>query len=206
MLSKSRGEGKKKKNCRNLRIRGITNPWFPVQTRSSVLILVSFWDPSILPCLVNHWLAFTLLHASIFNIPFIFTSMWSKKGVEKERSKKRNLVLYHLLLSQFEFWGHSLLPHKENRTIRKGLHSLLTSLANCHACIFIMHRLSICLSGQESVCQCRRPGFHPWVGKIPWRTKGQPSPVFLPREPHGQRRLAGYSPWGSEKCQTWLND
>ena len=185
MLSKSRGG--KKKNCRNLRIRGITNPLFPVQTGSSVLILVSFWDPSILPCLVDHWLAFTLLHASIFNIPW-------------------NLLLSHLLLPQFEFWGHSLLPHKENRTIRKGLHLLLTSLANCHACIFIMHRLSMCLSGKESVCQCRRPGFNPWVGKIPWRSKGQPSPVFLPREPHGQKRLAGYSPWGSEKSQTWLSN
>ena len=34
------------------------------------------------------------------------------------------------------------------------------------------------LSGQESTCQCR-PGFNPWVGKIPWRRKWQPSPVFL---------------------------
>ena len=23
--------------------------------------------------------------------------------------------------------------------------------------------------GKESACQCRRPGFDPWVGKIPWR-------------------------------------
>ena len=33
-------------------------------------------------------------------------------------------------------------------------------------------------SGQESACQCRRPkrcGFHPWVGKIPWRRKQQPA-------------------------------
>ena len=38
-------------------------------------------------------------------------------------------------------------------------------------------------SGKEPTCQCRRlkrPGFHPWVGKIPWRKKWQPSPVFLP--------------------------
>jgi len=37
----------------------------------------------------------------------------------------------------------------------------------------------------------RRYEFDPWVGKIPWRRKWQPSPVFLPREPHGLRSLAG---------------
>ena len=35
---------------------------------------------------------------------------------------------------------------------------------------------------------------HPWVGKIPWRRAWQPTPVFLPGECHGQRRLAGYGP------------
>ena len=35
-------------------------------------------------------------------------------------------------------------------------------------------------------------GFDPWVGKIPWRGKWQPTPVFLPGEPHGQRNLVGY--------------
>ena len=38
----------------------------------------------------------------------------------------------------------------------------------------------------------------PWVGKIPWRRKWQPTPVFLPRKFHEQRSLAGYSPWGSK--------
>ena len=45
--------------------------------------------------------------------------------------------------------------------------------------------------------QCRRrrkPRFDPWVGKIPWRWEWQPTPLFLPRESHGQRSLAGYSP------------
>ena len=37
-------------------------------------------------------------------------------------------------------------------------------------------------SAKECVCQCRRSkrhGFDPWVGKIHWRKKGQPTPVFL---------------------------
>ena len=37
-------------------------------------------------------------------------------------------------------------------------------------------------------------GSDPWVRKIPWRRKWQPTPVFLPRNSHGQRSLVGYSP------------
>ena len=39
---------------------------------------------------------------------------------------------------------------------------------------------------------------NPWVGKIPWRRKWQPTPIFLPGESHGQRSLVGYSPWGMQ--------
>ena len=41
-----------------------------------------------------------------------------------------------------------------------------------------------------------RPRFNPRVGKIPWRRAWQPTPVFLPREFHGQENLMGYSLWG----------
>ena len=47
-------------------------------------------------------------------------------------------------------------------------------------------------SSKESTCQCRRckrHRFDPWVGKIPWRRKWQPTPVFLPGKFHGQRRV-----------------
>ena len=40
------------------------------------------------------------------------------------------------------------------------------------------------------------------MGKIPWRRKWQPTPVFLPGEFHGQRSLAGYSPWGHKELDT----
>ena len=42
----------------------------------------------------------------------------------------------------------------------------------------------------------------PWVGKIPWRGKWQPTPGFLPGESHGQRSLVGYSPWGRTESDT----
>ena len=48
-------------------------------------------------------------------------------------------------------------------------------------------------------------GFSPWSRKIPWRSKWQPTPVFLPGKFHGQTGLAGYSPGGC-KSQTQLND
>ena len=53
------------------------------------------------------------------------------------------------------------------------------------------------------VClQCKRPRFDPWVGKIPWRRKWQPIPVFLLGKSHGRRSLAGYSPWGHKESDT----
>ena len=52
------------------------------------------------------------------------------------------------------------------------------------------------LSGKESACQFRRHGFNPWVRKIPWRKKQQPTVVFLLGKSCGQRILMGFSPWG----------
>ena len=53
---------------------------------------------------------------------------------------------------------------------------------------------------KESACQCRRHRFDPWIGKIPWRRKWQPTPVFLPGKSNGQRSLAGYyGPWGHKR-------
>ena len=52
-------------------------------------------------------------------------------------------------------------------------------------------------SGKEPPCQCRRckrHGFDPWVGKIPWGRAWQPTPVFLSGESHEQRSLVGYNP------------
>ena len=54
-------------------------------------------------------------------------------------------------------------------------------------------------NGKEAAYQCKREkrdSFDPWVEEIPWRRKWQLTPVFLPRESHGERSLEGYSPWG----------
>ena len=66
-------------------------------------------------------------------------------------------------------------------------------------------------SGKELVCQCRRCkrwGFNPWVGKIPWRRAWQPTPVFLPGEFHGKKN-SGRGAWQATvhkdaNSWTWL--
>ena len=55
------------------------------------------------------------------------------------------------------------------------------------------------LSGKKSTYQCRKYGLDPWVGKIPWKRKCQPTPVFLLGKSHGQRSLVGCSPWVSKQ-------
>ena len=47
----------------------------------------------------------------------------------------------------------------------------------------------------------------PWVRKIPWRRKWEPTPVFLTGKSHEERSLAGYRPWGHKQLDTveWLN-
>ena len=60
-------------------------------------------------------------------------------------------------------------------------------------------------SYKESAGWCRRYrryGFGLLVGKISWRRKWQPTPVFLPGKLHGQRNLAGYSPQGCKESDT----
>ena len=57
----------------------------------------------------------------------------------------------------------------------------------------------------KNPCQCsrhRRWEFDLWVGKIPWRKKWQPTPVFLPGKSPGQRSLTGYCPRSSNESDT----
>ena len=73
---------------------------------------------------------------------------------------------------------------------------------------FIPHRASLVAQMVKRLLAMQeRPGFDPWVGKIPWRRKWQPTQVLLPRKFHGWRSLVGYSPWGHKQSDTteWLH-
>ena len=52
----------------------------------------------------------------------------------------------------------------------------------------------------------KRHRFDPWLGKIPWSRKWQPTLVLLTRESHGCRSLVGYNPWGHKELDMaeWL--
>ena len=68
-------------------------------------------------------------------------------------------------------------------------------------------RLPCWLRWQRIYLQCRRPQLSPWVEKIPWPRKWQPTPVFSPGEFHGWRAgRATYRPWGCKELGTteWL--
>ena len=63
-------------------------------------------------------------------------------------------------------------------------------------------------NGKASTCQCRRLKrfeFDTWDGKVPWRRKWQPTPVFLPGKSHGQKSLVGYSPQGGKELSTTVH-
>ena len=77
----------------------------------------------------------------------------------------------------------------------------------------ITYPLNTSLAVLGKPLQCRRPGFDPCVGKIPWRrTCGNLfqysfhfslfPPVFSPGKFHGERTLMGYSPWGCKESDT----
>ena len=59
------------------------------------------------------------------------------------------------------------------------------------------------LSGKESAYNAGDTGLDPWVRKIPWRRKWQPTPVFLPgtRIPWTEKP-GGLQSMGSQKSWT----
>ena len=70
-----------------------------------------------------------------------------------------------------------------------------------------VRRLYWCLRSKEfpynivDRLKCRRHMFHPWVRKRSCRAKWQSTPVLLPRKSHGQKSLAGYSPWDRKRVK-----
>ena len=54
-----------------------------------------------------------------------------------------------------------------------------------------------CIIWKRICLQCGRPRFNPWVGKIPWRRKWQPTPVLLPGKSHGLQPASFLWPWNS---------
>ena len=100
----------------------------------------------------------------------------------------------------------------------RGLHTLCYLLLGGHSPkeqtdVFLPSLYTfICLTGlprwfqqsssKESACNAEDPGLIPGLERSPCMRKWQPTPIFLPRRSHGQRSLAGYSPWGHKELPT----
>ena len=97
-------------------------------------------------------------------------------------------ILYHLNHQG----GPRLLDSRKLLSLKGFKKSYLISSAS-----LVAQTVSVCL-------QCGRPGLDPWVGKIPWRRKWQPTPVLLPGKFCGLRNLVGYSPWGHRVGPDWV--
>ena len=134
-----------------------------------------------------------------FKIFFLLPRCYSgKEKVKVSCSIMSNCLRPHALSTEFsrqEYW--SGLPFPRGSSWPRDI-----TWVSCVANRFLPSELpgnpKWC-SGKEPACQFRRykrHRFDPWAGKIFWRRKWQPCPVFFPGKFHGQRRLDGYSLWG----------
>ena len=83
------------------------------------------------------------------------------------------------------------------KKMTENIHAKMSTAYISDGCNYYLPiSLSRWLSWQRICMQCRRPGFDPWVGKIPWKTERLPTPEFWPGEFHGL-----YSPWGRKETQ-----
>ena len=167
-------------------------------------------------------------HASVFTVFKIICSQCIKHG-----SSSESVVWVFQILPQYNFSGKDKCGRwdkKENKILPwlqwpendcPITHvTLLWNLGGCHPGNFmtvaalwiqcwgycILCWASPKLSSRRIHLWCRRHRFNPWVWKIPWRRKWQPTPVILPIKSHGQRNLAGCSPWGHKRAgHNWPN-
>ena len=115
-------------------------------------------------------------------------------------------ILLHLIF-QFlkQIW------YKQNEIYWNTLYCFKTKVYTLILCVYIY--LYILSHGlwwlrPQSVClQCGRHWFDPWVRKILWRRKCQPTPVLLPGKSRGWRSVVGYSSWGRKESDMteWLH-
>ena len=108
--------------------------------------------------------------------------LWVEVGMEGQLALKVSKFFIQCLF--FICWYHS-------------------SSSYSHICLSIYHLSGLLrwFSGKEFTCQCRRHRrckFNLWVGKIPWKRKWQPTPVFLPRK---SEKPGGLQPMGSQRIR-----
>ena len=139
---------------------------------------------------------------------------WSTREVPLYNFNQSTFAFIPTQFYIFLFWKWT--------NIQKSIHVIMLMIKvntdNVHSsyfyikqlCVYlqIIKGLSWFLSGKEftwkagDCLRCRRYGFYPWDRKRPWRRIWQPTPVFMLRKSHEQRKLEGYSPRGQKKLDT----
>ena len=139
------------------------------------------------------------IHISVF--PFVYTTTYSPY-LSPIYLSPTHLLFIHL----FFYLLHLTIQPPINSSVYSINPSIYSSnryldpLSERICYLRWLRRYSICL-------QCGRPRSNPWVGKISWRRKWQPTPVLLAGKSHGWRSLVGYSPWGRKESDVteWLH-
>ena len=131
--------------------------------------------------------------------PCPWVSLWSLR--ERESGRRGWVTHIHLSSLSLETPGH-LLPASQSSLQTLPPEETGFIFENCLCWVSLVAQTVKHLPAVQG-----GPRFNPWVGKIPWRRKWQPTPVLLPGKFHGLRRLVGYSPWGRKEPDTteWLH-
>ena len=144
-----------------------------------------------------------------FFLPFLYWS-YIYKVVLISDVQQRVIQLYSIAyLFFFKLLFHILFPLRLLHNIEQSFLCSTVgprwwSIVNTEVCTFWQApQVAPVVKNPPAIAGDRkRYRFNPWVGKIPWRRKWQPTPVFFLGESHGQRSLAGYSPRGHSRM--WL--
>ena len=126
-----------------------------------------------------------------------------------------NESFLHIKWPEYRCFSFNISPSNKYSRLICNMHNMIYSLIlifrihimfiNLYLTVFLfeyrLKQASLMVQLVKNL-QCRRPGFNPWVGKIPWRREWLPAPVFWPGEFHGL-----YSPWSHKESDTteWLS-
>ena len=115
-----------------------------------------------------------------------------------------------LLLSRFSHVRLCVTPSKQVGTSLWAvkMRAVMTSRENfpplplyvCFCTVYYCFQVVLVVKNHLPMQETREMGSVPGSGRSPGA--GHPTPVFLPGESHGQRSLAGYSPWGHTELDT----
>ena len=109
-----------------------------------------------------------------------------------------------ILRSIGSVWSSQVALVAKNSPINAGDIKDIREVKGTQLCLTLCDLMNYTVHGilQARILEWVEEGFNSWVRKIPWRRAWQPAPVLLTGESHGQRSLAGCSPWDCKEPNT----